>query len=105
MANYNCNSCFLNGAIMDAFSNMRLSKELNNNAPEETAKATVLSRRISKAHITRRVSSAWLHLVTFRLDRGEERELRVEEAQFSCFPEGAEMTITWQEETLVSFSE
>ncbi len=99
-----CQACFVGASIMDTFHNLKKRKELTNIAPEETGIATVLSRRVASANTLSRSKTSWRYLVTFRMENGEEMELQAEEAQFPSLAEGLKMTITWQEENLLSFS-
>ena len=77
---------------------------MNCDEPEQTAKATVLSRTVQRTNkITNFQESPWLYLVTFRLESGEELQLKAREEAFPQLKEDTTWTITWQGEELVSF--
>ena len=95
--------CTMGNSISKALFGMRDVKKLNNDEPEQTAKATVLSRRVERTNsITSFQESPWLYLVTFRLESGEELQLKAKEEVFPQLKDETVWTITWQGEELVS---
>ena len=96
--------CTMGNSISKALFGMRDVKKLNCDEPEQTAKATVLSRAVERTNkITNFQESPWLYLVTFRLESGEELQLKAQEEAFPQLKEETTWTITWQGEELVSF--
>lgn len=69
---------------------------------EQTADATVFSRRIASARFPTK-GSTWDYWVKFILADGSETELIVTEDQYSILVEGRQGTLTWEGETLLSF--
>ena len=73
------------------------------NAPEQTAQAQFLSRRVElSSGLT--TESRWNYLVKFRLEDSTETELSVTEEFFSTAKEGLSGTVVWQDRNLVSFT-
>lgn len=96
--------CTMGNSISKALFGMRDAKKLNNEEPEQTAAATVVSRTVRRTNdVTNFQESPWLYLVTFRLENGEERELKVKESDYGKFKEGTAWTITWQGDGLLSY--
>ena len=96
--------CSFGNSLSGALLNLRNAKKLSNDSPEQTASATVLSRRVERTNeITMYQESPWLYRVRFRLETGEELEFQAKEADYSRLKEGIAVTVTWQEKTLVSF--
>lgn len=97
--------CTMGNSISKALFGMRDVKKLNCDEPEQTASATVLSRTVRRTNqITNFQESPWLYLAVFRLENGEELELRVSEEAYGALKDGTEWRITWQDKELVSFS-
>lgn len=97
--------CTFGNSISKALFGMRDVKRLNCSEPEQTASATVLSRKVELTNqITNYQESPWLYLVTFRLENGEDLQLQSTEKAYSELKEETQWTITWQGEELVSFS-
>ena len=49
-------------------------------------------------------SDPWAYLVRFRLEAGGEVELKTDAETYKALTEGASATLTWQEDTLISFT-
>ena len=71
--------------------------------PEQTATARVLSRRVDTVYSLTRSDSSWVYLVKFRLETGEEPELKATEETYSNFKEGISGKLTWQGDTITAF--
>lgn len=96
--------CTLGNSVSQALFNLKGAKKLNCDAPEQTASATVLSRKVERTNeITMFQESPWLYLVKFRLESGEELELKTTEETYGTLKECSTGEVTWKEETLVSF--
>ena len=95
--------CTLGNSIAGALFNMKNAKKLKEEHPEQTASATVVSRKVDTCYSLTRSDSSWAYLVTFRMESGEEIQLNVTEQDFKKLKEGINLTITWQGETLSSF--
>ena len=95
--------CTLGNSVAGALFNMRNAKKLNQEGPEQTASATVLSRRVDTCYSLTKSDSSWAYLVKFRLESGEELELKATEEDYGKLKEDTALTITWQGESLVSF--
>ena len=64
--------CTLGNSIADALFNMKNAKKLKEEHPEQTASATVVSRKVDTCYSLTRSDSSWAYLVTFRMESGEE---------------------------------
>lgn len=95
--------CTFGNSISHALNNMRKAKKLNGELPEQTARATVLSRRVDTSYSLEKTDSSWAYLVKFRLETGEETELKATEADYQKLKEGTSLSVTWQGDTLMSF--
>ena len=95
--------CTLGNSIAGALFNMKNAKKLKEEHPEQTASATVLSRKVDTCYALTKSDSSWAYVVTFRLESGEELQLNVTEADFKKLKEGTALSITWQGENLTSF--
>ena len=95
--------CTMGNSIAGALFNLQKAKQQNQDAPEQTAEATVLSRRVDTCYSLTKSNSSWAYLVTFRLENGEEPELKVSEADYKKLKEGTALTLTWQGDTFVSY--
>ena len=95
--------CTLGNSVAGALFNLRNAKKLGENHPEQTASATVLARKVDTCYNLTKSDSSWAYLVTFRLESGEELELKVSEADYGKLKEGKSMTITRKGDELVSF--
>lgn len=96
--------CTMGNSISKALFGMRDAKKLNHEEPEQTAKATVLSRTVERTNqITNFQESPWLYLAVFRLESGEELQLKTTEEAFPQLKDETAWTITWQGGELISF--
>lgn len=95
--------CTLGNSVSHALNNLRKAKKLNEELPEQTAAATVLSRRVDTCYSLEKSDSSWAYLTKFRLENGEETELKVKEEDYPKLKEGTSLSITWQGENLLSF--
>lgn len=99
--------CTLGNSVAGALFGMRNAKKLNQeqDLPEQTAVATVLSRRVDTVYSLTRSDSSWAYFVKFRLESGEEPELKTTEENYRCFPEGRRLSITWKGDTVIAFTD
>ena len=95
--------CTMGNSISGALFNLRNAKKLAEEAPEQTATARVLSRRVDTVYSLTRSDSSWVYLVKFRLETGEEPELKATEETYSNFKEGISGKLTWQGDTITAF--
>ncbi len=95
--------CTMGNSIAGALFNLKNAKKLKEEHPEQTASATVLSRKVDTSYSLTKSDSSWAYLVTFRLANGEELQLTTNESDYKKLKEGTSLSITWQGETLVSF--
>jgi len=96
--------CTLGNSVSQALNNLRKAKKLNEKGPEQTAAATVLSRKVDTCYSLEKSDSSWGYYVTFRLEDGREIRLNASEADYGKLKEGLAVTITWQDEQLLSFT-
>lgn len=101
MANF-C-PCTIGNSVSKALFNLRDAKKLNNCEPEQTGPAAVVRRTVRHNNSIYH-EAPWQYVVTFRLANGEEKELLTTEAVYASLKEGAEGTLTWQEDRLISFA-
>ena len=94
--------CTMGNSVAGALFNLRKAKHPEE--PEQTASATVLSRRVETVYSLTRSSSSWAYLVKFRLESGEDMELSTDEETYGNCPEGKGGSITWQGSRLLSFT-
>ena len=59
----NISPCTLGNSVSQALNNMRKAKKLKNQLPEQTASATVLSRRVDTCYNLEKSDSSWAYLV------------------------------------------
>ena len=95
--------CTFGNSISHALNNLRNAKKLSEKGPEQSAAATVLSRKVDTCYNLEKSDSSWAYLVTFRLEDQSEISLRTSEADYSKLKEGKSVIITWQNEQLLSF--
>jgi hypothetical protein len=93
----------MGNSISHALNSLRKAKKLNSQQPEQTAAATVLSRRVDTCYQLEKTDSSWAYLVNFRLENGQETELKVSEEDYKKLKEGTSLSITWQDGKLISF--
>ena len=96
--------CTFGNNISHALNNLRNAKKLNAKGPEQTAAATVLSRKVDTCYALEKSDSSWGYFVTFRLENGQEILLKTSEDDYGKLKEGLESTITWQDDQLLSFT-
>lgn len=97
--------CTFGNSISCALNNMRKARKLKEELSEQTASATVLSRRVDTFYALEKRDSSWTYLVRFRLDNGDEPELTVTEADYPKLKEGTALCITWKGDQLIAFRE
>ena len=97
--------CTLGNSVSGALFNLKNAKKLNQQDQEEvqTCPATVLSRRVDTVYSLTRSSSSWAYLVKFRLENGEEPELKTTEELYKTFKEGLSGKLTWKGDTITAF--
>ena len=95
--------CTFGNSVSQALNNLRKAKKLNEQLPEQSDRATVVSRRVDTCYSLEKTDSSWAYLVNFRLETGEETELKVKEEDYPKLKEGTSLSITWQGEVLMSF--
>ena len=95
--------CTMGNSIAGALFNMKNAKKLKEEHPEQTASATVVSRKVDTCYSLTKSDSSWAYLVTFRLESGEEIQLNVSETEFKKLKEGTSLSIAWQGDKLLSF--
>ena len=96
--------CTFGNSISNALNNMRKAKKLNEEFPEQTARATVLSRKVDTCYSLEKSDSSWGYYVTFQLEDGQEILLKTSETDYGKLKEGLAVTITWQNDRLLSFA-
>ena len=96
--------CTTGNSIAGALFNLRNAKKLNQQEPEQSGTATVLSRRVDTVYSLTRSDSSWAYFVKFRLVN-EELELKTTEENYRKLKEGTSLSITWQGDTLTAFEE
>lgn len=97
--------CTMGNSISKALFGLRDVKKLNCDEEAQTAAATVLSRQVQRTNqITSFQESPWLYLVTFRLESGEELELKTTEETYGLLKEGTAGSLSWQEDRLTVFT-
>ena len=95
--------CTLGNSVSGALFNLRNAKKLNEEHPVQESAATVLSRRVDTVYSLTRSSSSWAYLVKFRLETGEEPELKTTEGIYGTLKEGLSGRLIWQGDAIVSF--
>lgn len=89
--------------ILGAIGFLMIRQHLLNNAPEHTASARIISRRMEPGRYHGRCSSGWNYLVTFQLTSGEKLELFTGEAEYAELKEGLYGKLVWQHDNFLSF--
>ena len=95
--------CTLGNSISHALNNMRKARNLQETLPEETARATAVSRRVGTCYSLEKTDSSWGYFVTFRMENGEELELKASESDYQKLREGTSLSLIRQGEHLVSY--
>ena len=85
--------CTFGNSISLALNNLRNAKKLNERGPEQTASATVLSRKVDTCYSLEKSDSSWGYFVTFQLENGQEIPLKTTEADYGKLKEGLNATI------------
>lgn len=96
--------CTFGNNISHALNNLRNAKKLKAKGPEQTASATVLSRKVDTCYALEKSDSSWGYFVTFQLENGQELLLKASEDSYGKLKEGLSVTITWQDDQLLSFT-
>lgn len=96
--------CTFGNSISHALNNLRNARKLQEELPEETSRAVVLSRRVDTCYSLEKTDSSWGYFVKFRLENGEEAELKTAESDFKKLKEGASLSITRKGDILVSLT-
>lgn len=94
--------CTFGNSVSQALNNLRKTKKLNEQLPEQTSRATVLSRRVDTCYALEKSDSSWAYFVKLQLESGDTLELKTIEADYSKLKEGTSLSITWQGDTLIS---
>lgn len=94
--------CTLGNSVSAALSNLKKAKRSNPDRPKQTASASLLSRRVVRRNEMFE-NDPWLYLAMFRLEDGEELELRTIEEVYRQLTEGSSGTLVWCGDELVSF--
>ena len=74
--------CTMGNSIAGALFNLKNAKKLKEEHLEQTASATVLSRKVDTCYSLTKSDSSWAYVVTFLLESGEDLPLNVSEADF-----------------------
>lgn len=97
--------CTMGNSISKALFGLRDAKKLNDDQPEQTAAAQVLSRSVQRTNnITSFGENPWLYRVVFHLESGEELPLLTTEENYGAMKEGTSGTLVWQGENVISFT-
>ena len=96
--------CTFGNSISQALNNLRNAKKLQEELPEKTSRAVVLSRRVDTCYSLEKRDSSWGYFVKFRLETGEETELKAAEEDYPKLKEGTSLSITRKGDVLVSFA-
>lgn len=96
--------CTMGNSVASALFQLKKAKNLSSQEPEQTAPATVVSRRVETVYSLTKSSSSWAYLVIFRLEGGEEIELRTDEETYKTCTEGKSGSLTWQGRLLRAFN-
>ena len=95
--------CTFGNSVSHALNNLRNARKLKEELPEQTSPATVLSRRVDTCYSLEKTDSSWGYYVTFRLENGEETELKTTAEDYPKLKEGTSLSITRKGDTLTSF--
>jgi hypothetical protein len=94
--------CTFGNSISHALNHLRKAKKLQEDLPEETGRATVISRRVDTCYSLEKTDSSWAYLVTFHLEDSQEIQLHVTESDYKKMKEGLSLSITWKGDSLTS---
>ena len=95
--------CTFGNSISHALNHLRKARKLAEDIPEQNGRGTVLSRRVDTCYALEKTDSSWGYFVTFRMESGEELELKTTESDYQKLKEGTSLSVTWQGKNLVSF--
>ena len=97
--------CTLGNSVAGALFNLRNAKKLNQEEQmiAQSSAATVISRRVDTVYSLMKSDSSWGYFVKFRLESGEETELKTSQEDYRCLAESRTMRITWKGDTLIAF--
>ena len=96
--------CTFGNSISHALNNLRKANTLKEKGPEHTGSATVLSRKVDTCYSLEKSNSSWAFLVSFKLEDGQEIQLKTMETDYGKLKEGLTATITWQDDQLLAFT-
>jgi len=96
--------CTFGNSVSLALNNLRNAKKLSEKGPEQTGTATVLSRKVDTCYSLEKSNSSWGYFVTFQLEDGQEIQLKTSENNYRQLKENLNVTITWQDDQLLSFA-
>ena len=94
--------CSLGNSISSALNNLRNAKKLSTCAPEQAADAVVTGKEVRHIN-TIYHENPYQYIVRFRLENGEELELKTSEEQFAKLAEGQNSALIWSSDTLIRF--
>ena len=100
MKSYDCKTCAVGARQSQTLGDF--FKKLFLRGKEQTASATVKSRRMASAPVPT-PGSTWIHLVAFILEDGKVVELHTTEAQYKELTNGQTGSLTWEGENFLSF--
>ena len=89
--------------LVGCFLFLLIRQHILNKAPEYTASATVVSRRLGTARYHGKWSSGWNHLVTFQLGDGSTIELYTGKEEYTQLTEGLRGQLVWQHDNFLNF--
>lgn len=94
--------CTMGNSISNALNSLRNAKKLSGCGETQTASAVLLRREV--VHInTIYHENPYQYKAVFRLESGEELELKTTEERYAGLTEGQTADLTWQGEELVCF--
>lgn len=96
--------CTFANSVSQALNNLRSAKKLGEQTQAQTARATVISRRVATCYSLEKTDSSWAYFVTFQLENGEKTELKTTEKDYQNLKETTSLSITWQAEQLVCYT-
>lgn len=94
--------CTFGNSISAALGNLKNAKRLNPERVKQTSPAELISRRVVRRNEMFE-HDPWLYLALFRLESGEEMELRTTEEAYGQLTEGSSGTLVWCDNELVCF--
>lgn len=95
--------CTLGNSVAGALFNLRDAQKMSREETEQTAAATVVSRRVETCYSLTKSSSSWAFLVKLRLENGEELEIKTTEERYSTLKEGLTGQASWRGDMLTAF--